>query len=77
MNTVSDAITSRTTRCAECDGALDHCHGTLVVHSTDIVECTDGECEHWHLVRHSLVVDCSVIAGGCSCAEADLFARAS
>ena len=65
------------TGCVECLGALDHCHGTLVVHSHGAVECTDDACVLLHAVRHTLVVDCSAVAGGCMCVEVTEQLRAS
>lgn len=63
--------------CIECVGALDHCHGTLIVHSSNVVECTEDGCVQLHAVRHGLVVDCSALAGGCSCDDVMEQLRAS
>jgi hypothetical protein len=51
--------------CADCGLRVDHCHGTLVVHSDRTVECTDAACELPDLLRHELVVDCLAVLGGC------------
>ncbi|MEE2032683.1 hypothetical protein [Rhodococcus chondri] len=53
--------------CTACKDDLDHCHGTLVLHTIVNIECTDPDCTDLALVRHSLVVDCSDIVGGCIC----------
>nr|WP_280263080.1 hypothetical protein [Nocardia wallacei] len=54
--------------CLSCDTALDHCHGTLVVHGDRSVECTDAGCYDTDHSRHAFVVDCFDVAGGCGCA---------
>ncbi|WP_216216590.1 hypothetical protein [Amycolatopsis aidingensis] len=53
--------------CVRCAGGLDHCHGTLVLHADDQVECTDLGCADHDELRHSLTVDCVELAGGCAC----------
>lgn len=53
--------------CSSCASALDHCHGTLVVHADRSVECTDADCIDLAHVRHTFVVDCGDVAGGCRC----------
>lgn len=53
--------------CAACSNELDHCHGTLIVHATTEVECTDETCVELDAVRHALVVDCESLTGGCGC----------
>ena len=55
--------------CSACLAELDHCHGTLVVHSTVEIECTDPDCIDLASVRHSLVIDCSELSAGCGCTE--------
>ncbi|MFF0281567.1 hypothetical protein ACFYSW_14735 [Rhodococcus aetherivorans] len=55
--------------CRACRSDLDHCHGTLVVHATVPVECTEPDCFDTSRVRHMLVVDCSDLAHGCGCTE--------
>ncbi|WP_460721901.1 hypothetical protein [Nocardia heshunensis] len=58
--------------CALCESALDHCHGTLIVHAAGSVECTEPECFDTGRTRHLFVADCSDVAGGCDCATPDL-----
>lgn len=53
--------------CLSCDSETDHCHGTLIVHTGNIVECTDDDCIDYQLSRHGFVVDCFDLAGGCGC----------
>jgi hypothetical protein len=43
----------------------------LIVHSTRVVECTDEACVELQAVRHVFVVDCSAVAGGCTCADGE------
>ena len=64
--------------CTDCAILLDHCHGTLVMHSHGGMECTDPRCANAHPLRHPLVIDCTSVAGGC-CSEpgTEEFARAS
>ncbi|MBB5913482.1 hypothetical protein BJY24_002349 [Nocardia transvalensis] len=54
--------------CTSCDSALDHCHGTLIVHTDRSVECTDAGCHDTDHSRHTFIVDCFDVAGGCGCA---------
>ncbi|MBF6213884.1 hypothetical protein IU433_28825 [Nocardia puris] len=54
--------------CTFCESAVDHCHGTLVVHPTGRPECTDDTCPDPDHARHAFVIDCTDIAGGCACA---------
>jgi hypothetical protein len=54
--------------CPECGLNVDHCHGTLVVHSDRSLDCTDATCELPDLLRHAFVVDCVAVLGGC-CAD--------
>nr|WP_084655226.1 hypothetical protein [Nocardia altamirensis] len=61
--------------CASCESAVDHCHGTLVVHAGRLTECTDGDCVDVDYVRHTFVVECGDVAGGCGCAEPDVARR--
>ncbi|MBU3060396.1 hypothetical protein KO481_02520 [Nocardia sp. NEAU-G5] len=59
----------RTRVCTSCDSALDHCHGTLIVHTDWSVDCTEGDnCYDGDRSRHSFIVDCFDVAGGCGCA---------
>ncbi|MBF6238178.1 hypothetical protein [Nocardia otitidiscaviarum] len=53
--------------CSSCTSALDHCHGTLVEHADRSVECTDPDCPDSAHARHTFIVDCGDIAGGCHC----------
>ncbi|MBK1784265.1 hypothetical protein [Prauserella cavernicola] len=55
--------------CTSCLRELDHCHGTLVQHVADATECTDLGCTDFEVVRHSLVIDCESVDGGCACTE--------
>ncbi|MGU3431803.1 hypothetical protein ACNHUS_02190 [Actinomycetes bacterium M1A6_2h] len=57
--------------CHDCAAAVDHCHGTLIVHSTHVVECTDETCVELQAIRHVFVVDCTAVAGGCVCADGE------
>ncbi|EID54048.1 hypothetical protein SacxiDRAFT_1806 [Saccharomonospora xinjiangensis XJ-54] len=53
-----------------CRTGLDHCHGTVVLHidaeCTD-AECTDAECTDVQLLRHTLIIRCDDVEGGCGC----------
>jgi hypothetical protein len=51
--------------CLDCSLDLDHCHGTLVVHSDRTAECTLAACELADLLRHPFVLDCAAVQGGC------------
>ncbi|MFC0437476.1 hypothetical protein [Kutzneria buriramensis] len=53
--------------CVNCTRGLDHCHGTLIVHTTEFTECTELMCEDLDSSRHLAVVDCSAVDGGCDC----------
>jgi hypothetical protein len=55
--------------CQDCGLEIDHCHGTLVVHSDGTVDCTDAACEFPDLLRHALIIDCAAVLGGCCAAE--------
>lgn len=54
--------------CSSCETGTDHCHGTLVEHVHGGVECTDDACVSVVVERHSLVIECDEILGGCGCA---------
>jgi hypothetical protein len=58
--------------CTDCGGDvaqyIDHCHGTLIVHSDRSLECTDPACQLPELLRHDLIIDCMAVFGGC-CAD--------
>jgi hypothetical protein len=53
--------------CPSCISDLDHCHGTLVVHLDEVVECTEPRCVDPDRLRHQLIIDCQQIDGGCDC----------
>ncbi|UYP19522.1 hypothetical protein OED52_02850 [Rhodococcus sp. Z13] len=53
--------------CSHCNQDIDHCHGTLVLHAVTPAQCTEPDCTDLDLVRHTLVLDCTEIDGGCSC----------
>ncbi|MFF5986045.1 MULTISPECIES: hypothetical protein [Prauserella] len=55
--------------CTHCQSGLDHCHGTLVQHVAGGAECTDQGCTDFELVRHTLVIECESVDGGCACTE--------
>jgi hypothetical protein len=58
---------------------IDRCAGTLVVHLDGgySAECTEPECVDLDELRHTLIVDCTALSGGCSCLESRVIARAS
>ncbi len=51
------------------DIATDLCQGTLIVHTGNILECTEPACIDFDHGRHGFVIDCYDLAGGCSCLE--------
>ncbi|MEV0250030.1 hypothetical protein AB0H76_25770 [Nocardia sp. NPDC050712] len=57
----------RLSPCHSCASAIDHCHGTLVLHLAQRPECTDENCADPEHARHTFIVDCTDIAGGCAC----------
>ncbi|WP_433197735.1 hypothetical protein ACQP1G_01860 [Nocardia sp. CA-107356] len=57
----------RAPTCPSCESAIDHCHGTLIVHLVRITECTDEDCDDLDHARHAFIVDCADVAGGCAC----------
>ena len=63
--------------CSSCDTATDHCHGTLIVHTGILAECTDDSCVEMDRLRHTFVVDCFDLAGACACADLAVARRAS
>ncbi|GAA5045313.1 hypothetical protein [Nocardia callitridis] len=65
----------RTDRCLFCDRAIDHCHGTLIVHAGNTTECTERDCVDLDHARHTFVIDCGDLAGGCACAEPNIAMR--
>ncbi|OLR94725.1 hypothetical protein [Actinokineospora bangkokensis] len=42
--------------CPDCAVGLAHCHGTLLVAGTGVVECSDPECEDLDEAVHPLVL---------------------
>lgn len=38
-------------------------------HESGFVECTDMACLSFGVERHSLVIDCGTVDGGCGCTE--------
>ncbi|QIS08239.1 hypothetical protein [Nocardia arthritidis] len=62
-------------QCRSCESAVDHCHGTLIAHLGRLVECTEEDCADLDQARHTFIVDCADIAGGCSCYAAHSAAR--
>ena len=64
--------------CPDCGLGVDHCHGTLIVHTDRTAECTDAACELADLLRHLFIADCIAVLGGCCVAnEAAELAAAS
>lgn len=55
--------------CPACASELDHCHGTLVLHISGDVECTDRDCAELVRSRHGVVVVCTEVAPPCGCVE--------
>jgi hypothetical protein len=47
----------------------------LIVHASRIAECTDEHCLDFSHVRHTFVLDCRALAGGCRCTEDDAATR--
>jgi hypothetical protein len=43
---------------------LEHCHGTVIHHASQRVECTEPDCQTPEVV-HAFSVDCDAI--GCAC----------
>ena len=54
-----------TEKCPECRAGLEHCHGTVIVHSLLTAECTEPDCDQPELA-HTLRIDCDAV--GCVCA---------
>ncbi len=60
------------------DIRLDRCQGTLVVHvEGEFTECTEADCDDLDQLRHSLIVDCTALSGGCECVESPALVRVS
>lgn len=57
--------------------SIDTCHGTLVIHAVGAPECTEPECVDLEYVRHSLVLECEEVTGGCQCTLLVELAQAS
>ncbi|GAA5156910.1 MULTISPECIES: hypothetical protein [Amycolatopsis] len=53
--------------CPNCVADLDHCHGTLIVHTDEVVECSEPGCRDFDRVRHTFVVTCEEVDGDCHC----------
>lgn len=61
--------------CRECAAGTPHCHGTLIRHATQQLQCTEPGCAHPEVLLHSLTVDCNALGFQCEgfqCAERDL-----
>jgi hypothetical protein len=43
---------------------MQHCHGTVIHHTSDRAECTEARCETPEVV-HAFAIDCDAI--GCAC----------
>lgn len=61
------AVTSAT-RSARAD-ELDRCRGSLVLHASGAVECTDRDCADLARARHEFAVACGDVAPPCGCVE--------
>ena len=55
--------------CRECLAGLPHCHGTLIRHPGQHLQCTEPDCTHPDMFLHSLSIDCAAI--GCECCAYD------
>lgn len=53
-------------QCRLCAAGWEHCHGTVIRHSSRNWECTH-DCAQPDLIAHVFVVDCDVV--GCVCAQ--------
>jgi hypothetical protein len=51
-------------RCRDCVADVEHCHGTVIHHGADRVECTEPDCQTPEVV-HTFSIDCDSI--GCTC----------
>lgn len=54
----------RVAGCVECDGDLDHCHGTWIAHRDGTGECTVTHC-HAEVDGHTIVIDCVEVHVDC------------
>jgi len=52
--------------CDECDEGLAHCHGTLVLHADETVECDEQGACGADEVTHRWWVACSELGCGCT-----------
>jgi hypothetical protein len=52
--------------CHRCATGLSHCHGTLVRHRDESVECTSSGCAG-EIDVHVFVVGCDELGAGCGC----------
>ena len=52
--------------CPECETAVAHCHGALIVHTTGELECTEAGCSGRFEV-HAWEAPCADVLGGCPC----------
>lgn len=80
MDHLEGVMTVTTLDCASCAAALDHCHGTLLTHADGFVECTEDGCFDLDRVRHTLIIECHEVLGGCECLavlETEVLLRAS
>jgi hypothetical protein len=55
--------------CPDCGLDVDHCHGTLILHTDRTVDCTDAACQLPELLRHDFIIDCIDVVGGCCATE--------
>jgi hypothetical protein len=51
--------------CRECLAGRPHCHGTLIHHWGQPVQCTEPGCDHPEVLLHALRIDCEAV--GCDC----------
>ncbi|HEY7051431.1 MAG TPA: hypothetical protein VH496_04755 [Mycobacterium sp.] len=54
-------------QCRYCRDGLEHCHGTVIIHTRLRAECTEDGCDAPELVAHALRVDCDAV--GCTCSQ--------
>ena len=52
--------------CADCQDAVDHCHGTLILHVDGEAECTEDGCQV-DFAAHSWMGSCWDVLAGCGC----------
>lgn len=61
------AAATRERQCRDCTAGHDHCHDTLIVHTSEWVECAgSAECDA-RTDRHTFVEYCSELRPACSC----------